>query len=187
MIIVGLGNPGKEYEKTHHNIGFMFADSVAKELGIEFKLEKKFNAMVAEFKMNNEKHYLLKPLTYMNLSGNAVRPFSDYYKIPVSDIFIVQDDMDLPCGKRRIRKNGSAGGHNGLKSLISCLGTSEIKRLRIGIGRDKSSDHQDVVDFVLAPFSKKELSLLEDTLNNAGNIVTDLINNNIDYIMNKYN
>ena len=187
MLIVGLGNPGKEYEKTHHNVGFMFVDAVAKSYNVTFKLEKKFQCYIGEFMQNGQKHYLMKPTTYMNLSGHAVRLFSDYYNIDSEDIFVIYDDMDLPIGTKRIRKSGSAGGHNGMKSMIKEVGTSNISRLRIGIGRSKDESHDKVIDFVLSNFSKVEMKVLEETLNISANIINDLINHGVDYIMNNYN
>ena len=187
MLIVGLGNPGKEYAKTHHNVGFMFVDEVAKCYNVTFKLEKKFQCYLGEFIQNGKKHYLMKPTTYMNLSGHAVRLFIDYYNIDSKDIFVIYDDMDLPIGAKRIRKTGSAGGHNGMKSMIKEVGTNEIARLRIGIGRSKEDSENKVIDFVLSNFSKQEMNILQETLDLSGNIINDLINNGLDYIMNNYN
>ena len=129
----------------------------------------------------------MKPTTYMNLSGHAVRLFSDYYNIDSKDIFVIYDDMDLPIGAKRIRKTGSAGGHNGMKSMIKEVGTTEIARLRIGIGRSKEDSENKVIDFVLSNFSKQEMNILQETLDLSGNIINDLINNGLDYIMNNYN
>lgn len=187
MLIVGLGNPGKEYANTHHNVGFMFVDKVAESYNVTFKPEKKFQCLIGEFVQNGKKHYIMKPTTYMNLSGHAVRLFIDYYNIDSSEIFVVYDDMDLPLGTKRIRKNGSAGGHNGMKSMIKEVGTQEISRLRIGIGRSKAQGEDKVIDFVLSKFSKTELAVLKDTLDYAPNIINDLINHGLDYIMNNYN
>lgn len=184
MVIIGLGNPGKEYENTHHNVGFMFVDKVIDSLNINFKLDKKHQAYVAVANINNEKHYFLKPITYMNLSGKAVKSFLDYYKISEKEILVVSDDLDLPLSTIRIRKNGSAGGHNGIKSIINELGTSEFARLRIGIGR---LNNKNVIDYVLSNFSSNEKETLSKTLEIAPNIFLDLVNNNLDYIMNKYN
>lgn len=187
MLIVGLGNPGKEYAKTHHNVGFMFVDSVAESYNVTFKLEKKFQCYIGEFIQNGKKHYLMKPTTYMNLSGHAVRLFTDYYNILAEDIFVVYDDMDLPIGTRRIRKSGSAGGHNGMKSMIKEVGTPNIMRLRIGIGRSKDESHDKVIDFVLSNFSNSEMTLIKETLDLSANLINDLINHGIDFIMNNYN
>lgn len=188
MLIIGLGNPGKTYEQTHHNIGFMFIDSVATSFKVTFKEEKRFKCYLGEFNVNGEKHYLMKPLTYMNLSGDAVGSFVSYYKIDPKDLLVIYDDMDLPLNTRRIRKSGSAGGHNGMKSVIKVLGTQDFLRLRIGIGRSKQDNtNEEVIDYVLSKFSKKELDILSETLSLAPNIVLDLINHGADYIMNHYN
>lgn len=184
MVIVGLGNPGKEYKETHHNVGFMFVDKIASSYNATFKLEKKHQAEVSTIEVNGQKHYLLKPVTYMNLSGKSVKSFIDYYKIPVSDILIISDDLDLPVSSFRIRKSGGAGGHNGIKSIISETGTNEFPRLRIGIGR---KENKEVVDYVLSKFSKADKKLIDETLDYAPNIFIDLVNNGLDFIMNKYN
>ena len=184
MLIVGLGNPGKEYEKTRHNVGFMFVDDLAEKYNATFKLEKKHQAMIAEFKINNQKHYLLKPMTYMNLSGIAVRSFCDYYKIPANEIFIVVDDLDLDTGRIRIRKNGSSGGHNGLKSIFAHMNTENIYRMRVGIHNNKQTDTKD---YVLGRFGVADMESINKTISLSRNITDDLIDKGIDYIMNKYN
>ena len=125
MVIVGLGNPGSKYEQTRHNVGFMFVDEIAKSYNVSFKLEKKHQAEVATILVNGEKHYLLKPTTYMNLSGKAVKSFTDYYKISMNDILVISDDLDLPVSAFRIRKSGGAGGHRGILSIINECGTNE--------------------------------------------------------------
>lgn len=184
MLIVGLGNPGKEYENTRHNIGFSFLDLVASAYQTTFKLSKKHQALIAEIKVNNQKHYLIKPITFMNLSGIAVKSVASYYKIDTKDIFIVVDDLDLEIGKMRIRPAGSSGGHNGLKSIFQQMGTENIARLRIGIGKEIA---KDVKDYVLGTFSKTDQIKIQNTLSYAPNIISDLICNGLNYIMNKYN
>lgn len=184
MVIVGLGNPGKEYHETHHNVGFMFVDKIASSYNVTFKLEKKHQAEVATIIVNGEKHYLLKPITYMNLSGKAVKSFTDYYKINMNDVLVISDDLDLPVSAFRIRKSGGAGGHKGILSIMNECGTNEFPRLRIGIGR---SDNKEVVDFVLSKFSKADKTLIDDTISYAPNIFVDLVNQDINFIMNKYN
>lgn len=184
MIIVGLGNIGKEYEATHHNVGFMVLDEVAKANNLTFKLEKKHQAFIAEYIYKGEKHLLIKPTTYMNNSGIAVRSVLDYYKKTPSDVFIIYDDLDLPLASLRIRKNGSAGGHNGIKSIIAHLSTQEFARARIGIKKEKE---QDTIDYVLSKFSKKELDILKPTLELSPRMIDDLLSNGVDYIMNHYN
>lgn len=184
MIIVGLGNIGKEYECTHHNIGFMVLDEVAKANNLEFKLEKKHQAFVAEYIYKGEKHLLVKPTTYMNNSGISVRSIIDYYKKTNEDVLIIYDDLDLPLGQIRIRKNGSAGGHNGIKSIIAHLNTQEFSRVRIGIKKEKE---MDTINYVLSKFSKKELDVLNPTLELMPRMIDDFLTNGTNYIMNHYN
>lgn len=187
MIIVGLGNPGKKYENTRHNAGFMFVDYVCMANKSTFKLKKEFEAEISEIYINGEKHILVKPITYMNNSGNAVYKVLNYFKkgnnIDINDLIVIYDDMDLPVGGLRIRKNGSSGGHNGMKSIISCIGSSEFKRIRIGIGHPQ--DNQ--IDYVLGKFSKTEGNIIQDILEKSPNLIDDLINRGIEYIMNNYN
>src|SRR5574344_36623 len=147
-LVVGLGNPDPKYLKTRHNVGFMVVDSFAKKTGLTFKTVKSF---VGETAMGKD-YILLKPLTYMNLSGNAVSLVSHYYHVNPQDILVVSDDFNLPFAKIRLRDKGAAGGHNGLKSIISCLNTDEFKRLRIGLG----DPGDDSIDFVLGRFSKTD-------------------------------
>lgn len=184
MLFVGLGNPGKKYDQTRHNLGFMFIDSAAKELDVQFKKSRRFKAEVGEFVYNGAKHYFLKPLTYMNLSGEAVRPFMDSKKIKLDDLVVISDDLDLPVGKIRIRKKSASGGHNGIKSIIACLGTDNFKRIRIGI--DKCSS-DETIDYVLSGFSTNEQEAINSTLDKASDIVKDYLDNDFDFIMNKYN
>lgn len=183
MIIIGLGNPGKEYHETHHNVGYMMVDAIAKSYHATFKLEKKFQAAVATIMVNGENHYLIKPITYMNLSGLAAKAFMDYYKIEMNKLVVISDDLDLPLATLRIRKNGGTGGHKGLASIIKELGSQDFIRMRIGIGRKNG----EVVDFVLSKFSKQEKQELEDVLTKAPLIFQDLIEKGIDYVMNNYN
>ena len=184
MIIVGLGNIGKEYECTHHNIGFMVLDELAKANNLEFKLEKKHQAFIAEYIYKGEKHLLVKPTTYMNNSGISVRSIIDYYKKTNEDVLIIYDDLDLPLGQIRIRKNGSAGGHNGIKSIIAHLNTQEFSRVRIGIKKEKE---MDTINYVLSKFSKKELDVLKPTLELMPRMIDDFLTNGTNYIMNHYN
>ena len=183
MIIVGLGNVGKEYENTHHNAGFLALDSIAKANQLEFRLEK-FQAYICEYIYQNEKHLLVKPTTYMNHSGIAVKLILDYYKKGMDDLFVIYDDLDLQMGTIRIRKSGSAGGHNGMKSIIQCVGSSEFARLRIGIKKEKEVD---TISYVLSKFSKKEMDSIVGIMSNMPNIIDNLLNNGVEYIMNHYN
>ena len=187
MLIVGLGNPGSEYENTHHNVGFIMANAIAKDFKIDFHIEKKFQGQIATFNYNSQKHYLLEPLTYMNNSGQSVKKVMDYYKIPLEELFVIYDDMDLTFGKKRIRKNGSSGGHNGIKSIIKEVGSEEFKRLRIGIGHGKDTSNEGVIDFVLSKFNSQEKTIIQEIIKEVPDIIKDLIDNDITYIMNKYN
>lgn len=172
-LIVGLGNPGKDYENTRHNAGFMALDVLANSLNAEFKLETKFKGFVSNVKIGDKKAILLKPVTYMNLSGESVQAVLNYYKIDVSDLIVVSDDLDSPTGRVRVRALGSAGGHNGHKNIISHLGTEEYKRIKIGIGR---SDVIGVIDWVLQRFNEEELSLINSATEKVKNALIDFIN-----------
>lgn len=148
-MVVGLGNPGAQYHETKHNIGFMVVDKWAKNEGVTFN-KTKHQALFAELFINGEKIILVKPQTYMNLSGQAVKPLMDYFDCDIEDVVVVYDDMDLPIGKIRLRQKGSAGGHNGIKSLISSLGTQDFQRIRVGVGRPL--EFETVIDHVLSKF-----------------------------------
>ena len=179
-LIVGLGNPGKEYENTRHNIGFMILDSF---LG-KVKWKTKNNAMYYEKNINNEKYIFIKHLTFMNLSGNAVKKYVDYYKIKIEDILVIQDDLDLDVGVLRLKQNSSDGGHNGIKSIISCLQTKNFKRLKVGISNNKSIDTKD---YVLNNFSKEEIKKLNNILDDCYNIIEDFAQMSFIDLMSKYN
>lgn len=153
LAFVGLGNPGKEYEKTRHNVGFMTIDELSKKWDIPLN-QSKFNGLFGTGFVSGQKVLLVKPLTYMNLSGECVRPLMDYYDIPLEHLKVIYDDLDLPTGRIRLRTKGSAGGHNGIKSLIQHLGSPEFDRFRIGIGRPQNG--MKVVDYVLGRFSEEE-------------------------------
>lgn len=185
MIIVGLGNPGKEYEKTPHNVGFMCVDEIAKKHQIEFKLSKKHQALIGEGMIENQKCVLIKPVTYMNLSGYAVESYIHYYNFNIEDIVVIYDDMDLPLGNIRIRKSGSAGGHRGMKSVIEYLKTNEIKRIRIGISHP--DNRSEVIDFVLHHLNKTEEDALNKSIHKIPEIVEDALNSGFDKMMNKFN
>ena len=179
-LIVGLGNPGKEYENTRHNVGFMLLNYFPGNNDWSLK----FNAYCHEEVINNEKVLFIKPITYMNLSGDAVRKYVDYYKIDINDVLIIQDDLDLPVASYRLKYNSTDGGHNGIKSIISALGTKEIPRLKIGIANDKTKDTKD---YVLSKFSKKEIELLNNNLELYKEIIIDYINYGIENAMMHYN
>lgn len=157
-LIIGLGNPGSKYAQTKHNIGFITLDEIAYQKGWVFN-RSKFDSVYAEGMIGTEKVLLIKPQTYMNDSGRSIRPWMDFYNLTEEDIVVIYDDMDLPVGKIRLRQKGSAGGHNGIKSLISHIGTQKFNRLRIGVGRPY--ENQSVISHVLSPFHK---SVHEDML-----------------------
>lgn len=180
--IIGLGNPGKQYEMTRHNIGFRVMDALGKDLNADFK--PKFKAEFAMVNVKGEKVILLKPLTYMNLSGEAVRACLDFYDIDVDDILVIYDDMDLPVGQLRLREKGSAGGHNGIKSLIQHLHTQAFKRIRIGIDKHPLMDRKD---FVLSKFSKDEETVLKDSIDKAVSACRDFVSMNFVDVMTRYN
>lgn len=178
--IIGLGNPGKKYEKTRHNIGFMVIDELIKRFGMDFNKSK--------FKCDydiQEKVLFIKPQTFMNLSGEGVRPLLDFYKINVEDVFVIYDDLDLPIGKIRLREKGGHGGHNGIKSLIEHLGTKNFKRLRIGIGRPTNAT--PIVNYVLQPFAKQELEDVAYTIVQAADACEMWLEKPFNEVMNVYN
>lgn len=179
-LIVGLGNPGKEYENTRHNVGFMILDDY---LG-NVKWSNKFSALYYEIVIGTEKVIFVKPLTYMNNSGNAVGEFVRYYNIDMKDILIIQDDLDEEIGLYKLKVNSSSGGHNGIKSIISSLGTQSFPRLKVGIGSVKKDE---VIDYVLGKFSKKEMEILNNELSTFRKIIESFVNVGIDKTMNVYN
>jgi PTH1 family peptidyl-tRNA hydrolase len=159
-LIAGLGNPGSEYEHTRHNAGFMIVDRLAARLGVTFSRERKFEGLFA--KTGNL--FLLKPQTYMNLSGRSVAAVCQFYRIEPAEVLVVYDDVALPEGRVRLRASGSAGGHNGMRSIIACLGTDEFPRLRFGVG---AADGKSLVGHVLAPFDPATREALDKSLENA--------------------
>ncbi len=162
-LIVGLGNPEPKYDHTRHNIGFDAVDTLAKAWQMSWKENKRFQGLFCEgVSLYGNKIRLLKPLTYMNRSGQAVRAVTDWYKIPSHSVLVIYDDMDLPVGRLRIRLSGSAGGHNGMKSIISHLGSQKFPRLRIGIG--KSDGKKQTISHVLGKFTKDEKVVIEEVL-----------------------
>lgn len=182
-LIVGLGNPGKEYIHTRHNIGFDLLDYISSQKNYQIN-KKKFNSYYEEIIVQGEKVILLKPLTYMNLSGDAVVQFVNYYHIYPQDILIIQDDLDMILGKVKIVNNSSSGGHNGIKSIEQSLKTKEYFRLKIGIQKDENID---VRDYVLSSFSKEEQNIIQKTYDKLINIVEDFcLMSSVD-LKNKYN
>ncbi len=171
--IVGLGNPGDEYKKTYHNIGFMALDKLAKRLGVSI-CKSKFNALYAQTNIAGEIVFLIKPLTYMNNSGEAVAQFSKFYKLAPENIFIICDDIDLEKGVSRFREHGSAGTHNGLKSIVHCLGSENFPRLKIGAGNDKSIP---LVDYVLSKIDDESMAKIDSAIDEGLEKVLKLIGN----------
>lgn len=182
-LIVGLGNPGKEYEKTRHNAGFMVMDEIAKQLCISININK-FKALIGQGIVGNEKVILMKPQTYMNLSGEAVQEIVSYYHIDIKDILIIYDDLDLPVGSIRLREKGSAGGQNGMKNIIQHLHTQEFARIRVGIGKDPRIP---TVDYVLGKFLKEDQEALSHALTQAKEAAIYSIEHSFSKTMNEYN
>jgi len=182
-VVIGLGNPGKKYEKTRHNMGFLVVDSLRKKFNLSDEREK-FHAFVSEKNIDGEKVIFFKPQTFMNLSGNAVIEIINFYKLdPKKDIIVIYDDMDLPFGDIRIREKGSSGGHNGIKSIISHIG-EEFIRIKCGIG----AKEKDAVEHVLGEFNQTEQKNLDKILENINNCIVEILNvQNLDRIMQKYN
>lgn len=159
-IVVGLGNPGIEYRNTRHNFGFMFLEYLEKKHGFSIN-KNKFESMYVEFTLNSKKVVFVKPNTYMNLSGNAVRKVKEWYKVESEDIIVVFDDIDVKFGEAKFRANGSGGTHNGMKNIVQVLGTTEIPRIKLGIG-DIKEEERDLANFVLGKFSKEEEAKIND-------------------------
>ena len=182
-MIVGLGNPGKEYEKTRHNCGFMIVDEYAKKYNIvDFKT--KFNGFYAKVYRNGEYFVLLKPLSSMNLSGTVVKKYASFFKIKPEDILVVHDDLDLPVGKIKIKPKGSSGGHNGIKNIIENLKTEEFPHFKIGIGKNENIPY---INYVVGKFSKSDLEKIEKIFNFSSDIIDDFLDNDIEKVMSKYN
>lgn|SRR5574344_1988674 len=179
-LIVGLGNPGKEYEKTRHNVGFI----VLNYFPGNNNWHEKFKALYLEKTINNEKVVFIKPLTFMNLSGIAVKKYVDFYNISLNDILIIQDDMDLPVGKYRLKYKSSCGGHNGMRSIINELQSDAIPRLKIGIAHNKSIDTKD---YVLGKLVNEDYAQLENNFDEFKTIINDFISYGIDYCMMHHN
>ncbi|MFD1736902.1 aminoacyl-tRNA hydrolase [Bacillus salitolerans] len=183
-VIIGLGNPGREYAQTRHNVGFITIDELAMRHQIPLDKEK-FKALYGSGIMNGEKVILLKPLTYMNLSGEAVRPIIDYFNVDIDDIVVIYDDLDLPVGKVRLRAKGSAGGQNGMKSIIQHIGTQEFKRIRIGIGRPQNG--MKVPDYVLGKFVGEDVPAMVQSIKTAADACETWMKHTFIDVMNQYN
>ena len=184
-MIVGLGNPGPKYTDTKHNVGFIALDEWAFQNKEKYN-KNKFEAVYIETTVNGEKVLFVKPLTFMNDSGRAVRPLMDYYSIPIEDLVVVYDDMDMPVGKIRLRQKGGAGGHNGIKSLIQHLGTQDFNRIRIGVGRPQHN--MTVIQHVLSPFPKDEHAEMLHSVRDSVEAIDHFIEgNNFLETMNQFN
>ncbi|HQK53481.1 MAG TPA: aminoacyl-tRNA hydrolase [Sedimentibacter sp.] len=181
-VIAGLGNPGKEYASSRHNAGYMAVEYLAGKLNT--KLNKlKFNSVYGDTSINGEKVMLVKPVTYMNKSGIAIAEIVKFYKISTSNLIVIYDDIDIPLGSLRIRPSGSAGTHNGMKSIVDSIG-SEFPRIRIGIGRN---EEMDLADFVLQKFSRNEKDIVTPIIERAAEAAVEIIENGIDSAMQKFN
>ncbi|AST05872.1 aminoacyl-tRNA hydrolase [Anoxybacillus flavithermus] len=183
-LFVGLGNPGKEYEQTRHNVGFMVIDELAHRWGLSLN-QTKFQGIFTSGVIAGEKVILCKPLTYMNLSGECVRPLMDYYNIDVDDLIVIYDDLDLSTGTVRLRPKGSAGGHNGMKSLIHHLKTEQFKRIRIGIDRPKNG--MRVSDYVLGRWTAEEKIQIEQAIQKAADACERSLKISFAQVMNEFN
>lgn len=184
-LIVGLGNPGREYEGTRHNIGFMVIDEAAEKYHISVT-EKKHRALIGKGFIGGEKVILAKPQTFMNLSGESIREIIDYYKIEEkSELIVISDDISLDAGALRIRKKGSAGGHNGLKNIILHLGHDEFQRIRLGVGEKPSG--YDLADYVLSRFGQEDKERIADSVKRAADALEVLVSDGADAAMNQFN
>lgn len=184
-LIVGLGNPGQKYEHTRHNMGFLTVELLAEQLNV--KLNKvKFKSAYNIVRFAGQKCLVMKPQTYMNLSGESVGEAARFYKIPADHVLVISDDVSLPAGKLRIRGGGSAGGHNGLKNIIQHLGTDRFPRIKVGVGSPRPGEH-DMVDWVMGKPMGEDRTAVEDALDRAGDAAKTLITEGIDRAMNRFN
>ena len=184
-LLVCLGNPGDQYENTRHNVGFMVADELGERHNIPIQ-RLKFRALTNTITVGDEKVLLMKPVTYMNLSGEAVHEAAAFYKIPPEHILVVSDEVSLAPGKLRVRRSGSAGGHNGLKNIIAHLGTDQFPRIRVGVGQKPHPDY-DMADWVLGKFQGEDKKAVEAAVKKAADAAECLIQEGVDKAMNKYN
>ncbi len=183
-LIAGLGNPGREYEKTRHNVGFETLDVLADKYNIDVR-EKAFKGLIGKGVIEGNKVVLVKPQTYMNLSGECIRQVMDYYKIDPSEFIVIYDDISLVPGGIRIRKKGSAGGHNGIKNIIAHLGTQEFPRVRIGVGEKPA--RMDLADYVLGHFQKDEVDVMKTAFEDGAAAVVSMMNEGVESAMNHFN
>ena len=183
-LIIGLGNPEEEYSKTRHNMGFNAINKIAEQYGLKIN-KNKFQGLYESAIIEGQKVILIKPQTYMNLSGECVKQFVDFYKIQKEEILVIYDDMDIEPGKIKIRKKGGPGGHNGMKSIIKMLGTEEFARIRVGIGRPEHNG--DEINYVIGAIPEEEIPKLNEGVENAKEAVIEVLKNGIDSAMNKLN
>lgn len=184
IVIVGLGNPGRKYAKTRHNVGFMVVDELARKYGLAFR--EKNDYYIAEWRLENKDITIIKPTTYMNLSGTAVKKVVNekiLKNLPES-LIVIHDDVDMPLGKIKIKKNGSSGGHKGVQSIIDSLGTKDFIRIKIGIGKDP---YQDVSEYVLSPFTSEQRAKIKEKISEAVDSIVVIINEGVNKAMNIYN
>lgn len=183
FIIAGLGNPGRQYEGTRHNVGFHTISYLEEKLGFQTK-KLKFQSLTEQIQYRGEKILFMKPQTYMNRSGIAIAEAMRFFQVPPENLIVIYDDLDIPFGKLRIRPSGSAGSHNGMKSIVQHLGADTFPRVRIGIGEEHLND---TADFVLSPFPKAQEKKIRDVLTRAGDACLDLVTDGVNYAMNTYN
>ena len=183
-LIVGLGNPGPEYDRTRHNMGFKVIDKLSAKYSIEVN-HSKFKGMYGTGLINGEKIILFKPYTYMNLSGEAVEQIAAFYKVSLEDLIVIYDDIDIAPGLIRIRKSGSAGSHNGMKSVTQMMGSTAFPRVRVGTGKPDNADH--LIEYVIGAIDEDEKPLLEEGIQKAADAVSMIIEENIDLAMNRFN
>ena len=184
-LVVGLGNPGTQYESTRHNMGFLAVDKLAQEENFRFS-KLRFKAWTATWEVGGQKVLVMKPQTYMNLSGESVGEAARFYKIPPEHVLVISDDIDLPAGRLRIRPGGSAGGHNGLKNIIQHLGSDKFPRIKVGVGSPKQAGFE-VVDWVIGKPMGEDQKVLTDALDRAVTAVPVLISQGVDRAMNRFN
>lgn len=184
-LLVCLGNPGKDYENTRHNIGFMAADELEKRENVKFN-KLRYRALTGEVTLGGQRVLVLKPQTYMNLSGEAVKLAGGFYKIPPERVLVISDDVSLPLGKLRIRGNGSAGGHNGLKNIIQHLGTDQFPRIKVGVGAPQHPEHE-MVNWVIGNFTPAEKKVVQESIGKALDAVECIIRNGVQQAQNKFN
>lgn len=185
FLVVGLGNPDKKYTLTRHNSGFLCVDELAEKHG--FKINKlKFKALIADTVINSHRAIVMKPQTYMNLSGEAVREAVNFYKIPPENVIVIFDDISLDVGKLRIKRKGSDGGHNGIKSVVSCISSNNFPRIKLGVGKKPHPDY-DLAAWVLSEFKKDEAKPLKEAIDNACDALLLMLDGKIDEAMNKFN